>query len=419
MSRTLAAGLLAAGTLGLLAGPALAAPDDDHDHDDDHGVQVERGAREVEEPALRLAVSDGAQGRVTIVDLGNRRVLKRFTLGAPGSLSPAGDGRHVLAGIGATSRVKVLDGGSWAVPHGDHSHHYTRAPRVRATVAADRPSHIVGHGSAVAIFNDGTGTATVLEHARLGRGGRGGRGAVRIATGTPHHGVAVPMGTRSIVSIQADAADELPGSLAIATRTGRLTGTRIACPAMHGEAALSSTRAVFACADGYVVVDTSRAAVRTTRVAPAPGVAAEARSFTLSAAEGLPYAIGDLDSQTLVRVDPRSGTSATIAIPGARGAFALDGDSRSVLVVTTDGQVHQIDPLTGAARASVPAVGAFSLSGGFSVPRPRIAIGEGRRVYVSDPAGGRVVELATNPLRVTRTFAVGGAPVTMAVLGTE
>ncbi|MGD9571506.1 MAG: hypothetical protein AB7V62_06480 [Thermoleophilia bacterium] len=60
MSRTLAAGLLAAGTLGLLAGPALAAPDDDHDHDDDHGIQVERGAREVEEPALRLAVSDGA-----------------------------------------------------------------------------------------------------------------------------------------------------------------------------------------------------------------------------------------------------------------------------------------------------------------------------------------------------------------------
>ncbi|MGD9571507.1 MAG: hypothetical protein AB7V62_06485 [Thermoleophilia bacterium] len=353
---------------------------------------------------------------MTIVDLGNRKVLKRFALGAPGSLSPAGDGRHVLAGISATGRVKVLDGGSWAVPHGDHAHHYVRAPRVRATVVADRPAHIVGHGSRVAIFNDGTGVAAVLEHSRLGRGARG---AVRIRTGTPHHGVAVPMGDRYIVSLQANAADDLPGTLAIATRTGRLTGTRIPCAAMHGEADLGATRAAFACADGYVVIDTSGPRVRTTRVAPAPGIAPEARSFTLSTAEGLPYAIGDLDAQTLVRVDPRTRTSATIPVPGARGAFALDADSRSVIVVTTDGRVHQIDPLTGAVRGSVQAVGAFSLSGGFSVPRPRIAIGEQRRVYVSDPANGRVVELATNPLRVTRTFAVGGAPVTMAVLGTE
>ena len=87
--------------------------------------------------------------------------------------------------------------------------------------------------------------------------------------------------------------------------------------------------------------------------------------------------------------------------------------------MTTEGTLHTIDPLTGTVRASVAAVRPFSLEGGFAVPRPRIVAGPERRAYVSDPAAGRVVEVATNPLRVTRTFAVGGAPVSMAVLVAE
>ncbi len=413
MSRTITAGLLAAGALALIATPAVAAPG----HDDDHGLRAEPGAREVRQATPRLVVSDGLRGRVTVVDLGTRRVLKRIGLAAPASLSPAGDGRHVLAAMGARNRVKVIDGGSWAVPHGDHAHHYTRAPRARATILADRPSHVVGHGSRVAVFSDGTGAATVIDHSALARGARG---ALAVRSGRPHHGVAVPMGTRTLISVQSPGAgDSLPGQLGVATATGRLTGTRIACPEMHGEAALGSARALFACADGYVVVDTSRPRVSTTRIPSAPSIDPAARSYTVASAEGMPFAIADLDEQTLVRVDPRNRTSAAIAIPTPRGAFALDAVSRSLLVVTTDGALHQIDPLTGAVRASVPAVSAFSLDGGFAVPRPRIVVGAERRVYVSDPAAGRVVEVATNPLRVTRSIPVGGAPVTMAVLGTD
>lgn len=79
----------------------------------------------------------------------------------------------------------------------------------------------------------------------------------------------------------------------------------------------------------------------------------------------------------------------------------------------------QINPATGAVRAGVPAVTPFSLEGGFSMPRPTIALGPERRVYLSDPTAGRVVEVATNPLRVTRTIPVGGTPAGMAVLGTK
>lgn len=406
--RNLPVGVAAALALCALAVPASAVV-----HDDE--PPPERGAREVEEAQPRLVVADGVEPKAAVVDLGTRRVLTRVPLATVASLAPAGDGRHVLAVQTSRNQVKVIDGGSWAVPHGDHSHHYVRAPRGQATIAGNRPIHVVAHGSRVAIFNDGTGVAAVIRSATIARGAKG---ALRVASGSPHHGVAVPVGTRTLITTKTGAGDDLPGELALASATGTLGGSRLSCPELHGEGALSTTRVLFACANGYLVATVGQG-VRGLHVPLPAGLGAEARSFSVSTAEGLSYAIGDLDATSLARIDIAKRTSSVLATPGRHGAFVLDPASRSVLVVTDDGRLHQIDPASGAVRASVAAVTPFSLEGSYSIPRPKIALGTERRVYVSDPIGRRVVEIATNPLRVTRQIAVGGTPNSIAVVGLD
>ncbi|MGD9695686.1 MAG: hypothetical protein AB7V42_08510 [Thermoleophilia bacterium] len=397
---------IAVGAAAATASLALAAP-----HHDD--LPTERGARAVHDPAPRLVVADGVVGKVAVVDLARRKVLTRLRIAEPASLWPVGDGRHVLAGQSNANRVDVIDAGSWSVEHGDHQHHYIRPPRKRAPILGPTPIHLVEHGDRFAVFTDGDGVGTVQTHANVGRGAKGAR---RVASGAPHHGVAVPFGTRTLVSLP-DPAGGSPIGVGVAGPRGAIVQRFEQCPGLHGEAAVGRNTVLFACADGYLAVTLRGSRITAAKTAAVSDGAGLRRSSTLSSADGLPYAIGNLGNRAFVRVTPAGGPANVIELDVDHGAFALDGASRSLLTVTVDGQLTQIDPVSGAVTARVPVAQPYSLAGAFSIPRPQIALGPERRAYVSDPASGRVTEVATNPLRVTRTIAVGGVPRSLAVLG--
>lgn len=410
MRRTLAGGLAIAAVLGVAgAGSALAAT-----HDDDHGVATEPGAREVRSAAVRLSVADAQLNRVSVVDLASRRVLARLRTAGPARLAPAGDGRHVLAGQSAANRVDVVDAGAWSVPHGDHDHSYVRAPRLRTAITGPTPIHLVGHGDRVAIFTDGDGVGLVQRHSAIGTGARG---AVRVRTAAAHHGVAVPLGARTLISLPPSAEGGSPNGVGVANAKGRVVQRFRTCPGLHGEASVGHNTVVFACSDGYLAVNLRNRKVSAKKLPAVADGAGVRRSGTLSGAEGLPYVIGNLGSRDLVRVTPGGGPANVIPLDQDRGVFVLDGESRSVLAVTVDGNLVQLNPTTGAVIGRVQVAAPFSLSGGSAVPRPQIALGAERRVYVSDPTAGRVVEVATNPLRVTRSIAVGGTPTSLVVTG--
>lgn len=408
MTRVLTTLAATAAALAVASPAALAAGDGDH-HDD---LPTERGARSVHDPRPRLVVADAAVGKVAVVDLTRRKVLTRLKVAAPASLAAAGDGRHVLAGQSSANRVDVIDGGAWSVEHGDHHHHYVRAPRRRAAILGPTPIHLVSHGDRFAVFTDGDGIGTVQTLANVGRGAKGAR---RVASGAPHHGVAVPFGTRTLVSLP-DAAGA-PVGVGVANAKGVIGQRFEQCPGLHGEAAVGRNTVVFACADGYLSVSLSGSRVTAAKTAAVADGAGVRRSSTLSSAEGLPYVIGNLGNRAFVRVLPKTGPANVIDLDADHGAFVLDGDSRSLLTVTVDGNLTQINPATGAVIARVKVSEPFSMAGGFSVPRPQIALGGERRAYVSDPAGRRVVEVATNPLRVTRSITVGGTPLSLVVVG--
>ncbi|WP_195210511.1 YncE family protein [Actinomarinicola tropica] len=107
-----------------------------------------------------------------------------------------------------------------------------------------------------------------------------------------------------------------------------------------------------------------------------------------------------------------------IPLPAALVAMAFDEEHEVIVALTDDGQVHRIDPATGEVLQSTPVLDTIELPDGHGGPPVPTVLVAGDRAYVTDPDGGRVVELGiADELRVAREIAVGGNPAGVAVVG--
>lgn len=394
--------------------------DDDHD-DDGHGHDAgsEDGAVEVSEPALRLLVTDAASGRVLVLDLATEDQLATLDLAGPARLYAEPHGRYVFAAQRDHDRVDWIDGGSWTSPHGDHDHHWAGDPGVTDWgAAAAEPTHVVLHDDLLTLFNDGDGSVVVVDTHHLGDAD-----AVvgTWETGVAHHGVAIALEDHGalVVSITGDDPDDtLPIGVAVLDLdTGEEIDRFENCPGLHGEAATDDVVA-FGCRDGVLLVEPHGDHWHSHKVERPAGVDGETRTGTLRAGHGLDHMIGNLGSDALVRIDLGTETATMIDLPGTAAAWALDAASDTVLVLTVDGGLHQIDATSGEVVASIELTDAIELPEGHGgPPRPSILVA-GTRAYVTDPADEQVIEVAIGAeLRSARTFTVGFAPLSVAVSG--
>ncbi|MBE2316675.1 hypothetical protein DVA67_011865 [Solirubrobacter sp. CPCC 204708] len=367
----------------------------------------------VERLEPRIVVSDGQRGKVAVFTLDGERRGKPFALpgDAPAYLTRLSDGRHVAAVQYDGDRVSVLDSGTWTQPHGDHFHSYVARPRLTPfELEQPKPSHVVSHGDAVTVFTDGTGTAHVFALGDLRR--RAGAGT-QIATGKPHHGVAVTVGDRLLVTAADPAAEDgaLPVDVSVRDAAGTEVGRLGACPELHGEAA-GEDWAVFACADGILSASLQNGQVSATKLAyPAP-TAAEQRAWGVQVDDSGRYLVGDFGTRALVRIDRVAGTTTAIPLPGDLASFAVDG--RSVAVLTDDGKVRRLDLRTGASRGSARVTRAFNAAS--RRPTPELAMGAGR-VVVTEPAAGRVHVLRAASLKRVVRVKTGGRPQRLTITG--
>lgn len=188
------------------------------------------------------------------------------------------------------------------------------------------------------------------------------------------------------------------------------------CPDLHGEAATEHLVA-FGCSDGVLLVEHHDDGWAAHKVDHPAGVGPEDRTGSLVASPDGTALIGDLGRGALVRIDTESKTASRLALPAPMASFTVDGAGH-LLVVTTDGHVHHLDAATGEVLGSVDAVDAFRLPeghGGDPVPQ-LVAVGD--HIFLTDPAGGALVELAVDDeLEVARTIDVGGTPASVTVVG--
>ncbi|GAB3051858.1 PQQ-binding-like beta-propeller repeat protein [Sediminivirga luteola] len=363
------------------------------------------GAEEADEPQLRLASLDTETGTLTLVDLVSEEVVTEVE-NAPGTSLAAADQRYLYLTDQDAGAARIVDSGVWTVDHGDHKHYYRAEPSVVGDVPGTDPAHVVAHDSAVAFFFDGDGAARVYDRSPLGDGELTELNSVEPG---PHHGVAVPLGDDVLSTVPADATDDLPSEVVAYGPDGTATPLPETCTELHGTAA---TRAgvLFACEDGVLQVDEDLNA----ELLPYPDEADGERAWSLSAGrEVVAAAAGDAG---ILILDADSGQWHTVSTDAPVTSLDVAPDDSVVVALDEHGTGYAVDAGNGEVLAQSELL-ADAGSGDGHGSGPSVVV-DRERTYVSDPAGGRVLELdAADGLREARVLELGGHPSSLAVTG--
>ncbi|MEZ4637366.1 MAG: hypothetical protein R2856_20825, partial [Caldilineaceae bacterium] len=279
------------------------------------------------------------------------------------------------------------------------------------TMTGPTPIHFVDHDGKVAIFFDGTGATQIVERAQMTNADAA---LVAVDSGKPHHGVTMAVAGRVIVSAPDPGDGALPIGVDVYSMDGELLQSFHECPGLHGEAALGALVA-FGCSDGVLIIDT-RAEEFTSQKIANPADAGERRVGTIIAHEDLPFFVGNFAADGLAWIDPAAGTLTPLILPLAQAGFKFDVHGDHLVVLTVDGQIHTLDPMTGEILNSAAVITPIDPEAPRGSPRPVLAVDNGV-AFVSDHTTGEVHVVDLETLTVQLTFASGGIPLSMTTVG--
>lgn len=345
-------------------------------------------------PRARVAVADGNTGRLAVHDLRSGARVARVDLAEPPySVSVAPDGRHLLVVEQQAGRLSVLDGG-----------------RVAFTVRGQKPAHVVGHGNHVALFDDGTGQASIFDIRKLSA-----TTPVRtISTPRAHHGVAVPVDKRTLITVPAPGTEALPVGVSLRGPDVAELQTFGPCPGLHGEFT-DDDGAAFGCTDGVLLIGTGDRPASAKVRYPA-GSGPDDHVDTLHGRHGGRQLLGDFGERALLVIDRRTRKTRTVRFTLPVEDFTVDPHSGRAFALTIDGRLHRVDLTRARAGRAVRVVAPFRVPEDWRQPRPELAVGAGE-VLIADPAEHRVVRRKAQSLRPLPAIQTGGAPFHMAVVG--
>ena len=362
----------------------------------------------------RLIVADAATAQVHVVEAGGDAAATTFGVASPARLYLGPDGRHAWAVSREAGPVQVLDTGVVEEDHGDHSAMIFQAPALLpGTASGARPVHFNMDAERVAIFWDGTGTATLHDAAAAEDDLSP---VMTIETGAPHHGVAVPVGD-FVISTVAPEGEGLPDVLAVLGPDGAEL-SRVDCLNLHGEGKAGGYIAV-GCEDGVAIFDTGVTPPVGRFVAYPEGAPAEGMIRQLLSPRDAMALVGTWGATRMAIYDPSSETGDFVfaAFPGARMAWALDETGLEGFAMIEDGRLVRFSALTGRILGETAGVTApYSMERG--VIRPMMAVA-GHMVAVSDPAAGQVVMVDTETLEIVERVDMGGQPQSLLLLAAE
>lgn len=351
-------------------------------------------------PRLVLTYDGGIQ----VLDADTLEVVADLPLEGFNRVNAAGDNRHVM--VSTTGGFRVLDAGTWSEPHGDHSHSYTSDPVLTdVTWSAEKPGHVVPHEGRTALFDDGTGTITVLDSGEVGDAGAEVR---ELTTPSAHHGVAVELADGTLVV--SEGTEDARTGIRVLDAEGTEVAASAECPGVHGEAVAADEAVVIGCEDGAVVY-----AGGSIQKVAAPD--AYGRIGNQAGTEASPIVLGDyksdpdaeLERPTRVSlIDTRDASLRLVDLPSSYTFRSLArGDDGEALVLGTDGSLHVIDPESGTLVRSIPVVDAWEEPDEWQSPRPAVTVLDGT-AYVTDPAANAVhaVDVVTGEVWLSATLEV-------------
>ncbi|MBO9038591.1 ABC transporter [Curtobacterium flaccumfaciens] len=347
------------------------------------------GASESQEPEVRLlAVS--ATGATALHDLLTEETTELDDVDAPEH--SATDGRFLVTSDG--DRTTIVDGGSWTVDHGDHTHYYAAEPRVVGTI--DGGGRVAVHSSETmtTITWPDRAEAVVLDRETLGQGEVD-------ETARIDASVLLPMGEQLVaadgdtVRVLGTDGEAIDGADTAQTCTDPAGGI------------VTRAGAVVGCADGAVVVDDTGEP----SFVDLPDGAERPTAFAARA--GRPTVAGLAGDTGFWLLDVREGSWRLVPTERPlRAVAAVDDEDEHVVGVDDSGRVVAVTASTGTVATTEPL-----LEAGPDDPAPLLQL-DAQRAYLADPADGTAHEIDfADDARVARTIELPVAPVAFAEVG--
>ncbi|WP_309085955.1 zinc metallochaperone AztD [Chelativorans sp.] len=373
-------------------------------------------AEEKAESVWRLFVADRHQPTMHVLDAANGKIIETFELKSQGRLYPTESGKAVFAVQADADVAAAYATGIGTDDHGDHADLEISDPKALGVeITGKKPVHFVPHHGDIAIFYDGEGVVRIIRESDVLAGKAEPR---QIETAAPHHGVAVPIGDHTIISVPNEQdPSELPVGVRVVDASGAPMGDISECPGLHGEAPSGNLIAI-ACDTGLLIVRESGGKPEITHLAYPSGLPEDAKVSTLLGGKGLQYFLGNFGQKAVVLIDPEDENAfRLIDLPVRRVHFAVDPvRPKFAYVFTEDGRLHQINVLSAKIAKSVEVTEPYSMDGHWNDPRPRIAVA-GDEIMITDPSRGLIHALDAQSLEKTRELITGGAPYEIVAVG--
>lgn len=356
--------------------------DDDHDHEDEDEDEAlepsDRPTHEAGGPQPRLVVTH--DGGVAVLDGVSIDVLGDFEAEGFVRVNKAGDGRHAFLSEGDSFRL--IDSGTWGVPHGEHDDFYTTDPYLSdVTLDGETPAHVVSHDGIGALFFDGTGEYHAIDLSELDVEADAIETIADYETEGVHHGVAVVNEDGS----RFETLEDRSGARFLDAEGEEIARSE-ECPGVHGEAAGPEGIIAVGCEDGVLVWDGADFEKLDTGEE-------YSRIGNLFPAEDSPIFLGDYRTDpdgeepmtSVALANTETGEITTVDVGSPYNWRNLQrGPEGEALVLTEDGQLHIIDPETGETLDQHQILDEWTDPDEWQQPRPAIRA-NGDLLYVTDP----------------------------------
>lgn len=367
------------------------------------------GAVETSAVSPRLTVS--YDGGIQVLDGRSLEEIADIQLAGFNRLNAAGDGRHVL--VSTAGGFRVLDAGTWGTSHGDHGHFYTAAPALtELTYPAEEPGHVVPHEGRTALFDDGTGTVTVVDSDMIADPDAARRTST---TPHPHHGVAIELSNDRLVL--SEGTEDARTGIRVLDAKGTEIDASDQCPGVHGEATAAEETVVIGCTDGALVYrDGTITKVDSPDDYGRIGNQAGSQSSAVVLGDYKVDEDAELERPTRVAlIDTETAGLTLVDLPSSYTFRSLGrGPKGEALVLGTDGKLHVIDPDAGRVTRAIDLIAPWTEPDEWQSPRPTLTVA-GAVAYVTDPATKSIMSVDLTSGEVIKKATLTAPPNELAV----
>lgn len=363
-------------------------------------------------PAASATASADAHGRVAISYPGGISVLdgktldvvKKFDSEEFTRLNAAGDGRHVF--VTTKAGFQLLD---------------TVEPKLTDLVVdATAAGHVVRHAGNTVLFDDGTGTTTILEAAELAKADGALPETMTYKAEAPHHGVSIVLQDGKLITTVGDKTSRT-GAVALEAHDGHwdTVAESKECPGIHGEGTAAGEAVIFGCENGALLFHHGKFEKLT-----APDK--YGRMGNVFVSETSPLVVGDYKNDpdaegyllnSVALVDTEKHTFNVVELPETVKYTFRDiarGPGDLAYILSTNGSIHVLDPKDGKIVNEFPVIKAWEGPADWQDAHPAIVV-NGNTAYVTEPAASTVHSVDLTTGKVTASAKLDVVPNEIAI----